>query len=231
MPLSMDKPIAIPVELVCAAGPVPFMGRGTIRRFTQGHYTIELEEPALSLAPRMKVILNFEESENPRAIVVVESVEGCTLKARQMTLKPRERRDFPRVLGGVPLRFRMLEAHERVHQIARWIAGDAEPLEQGQWIRPDENVDFSVTGLCFDTAWPCEEGDVLLVELGMRGRYKRWNVVAEVARVDPVPEDEVLEQEDGARPTHRIAIRFQHIPDAARQALSDLTLYVQQALI
>lgn len=228
MSVTLDKPIAVPVEVVCTSGEVPFVAEGRISRFADGTYTIDLDRDATALEPGAVAILNFLDGTTPRVIARIAEARGNQLTCTQQQIREREKRAFPRLHGGLPVRYRVLGKDEAASERAAWMAGDDGPGERGDWLTPDEFMNFSVTGLRFDAPDVAGEGDELLLELGMRGKKDRWRCTARVVRLFDIPPDEQL---PGSKCKHRLAISFEDIPEAAQHALSEMTLDIQEALL
>src|SRR5688572_10734719 len=62
------------------------------------------------------------------------------------------------------------------------------------------HMSFSPTGLSFDDGLHVEEGEVLLLEIGLPGEPQAWRATARVVRVTRIPIDE---RDDGVGATHR----------------------------
>ncbi|MEC7948137.1 MAG: hypothetical protein VX265_11265 [Myxococcota bacterium] len=229
MSVTMDKSIAVPVEVVCTSGEVPFVAEGRISRFSGGTYTIDLDRDATRLEPGNAAILNFLDGATPRVIARITEVRGNNLTCTQQKVREREKRAFPRLHGGLPVRYRVIGAGPHADaMLGDWVSGDERLAEEGEWHRPDEFMNFSVTGLRFEAPDIANEGDALLLELGVRGRKERWRCGARVVRIFDIPPDE-RDPETGFR--HRLAVRFENIPESAQQALSEMTLDIQEALL
>jgi hypothetical protein len=225
---TMDKTIAVPVEVVCMSGDIPFIAEGRISSFVDGTYIIDLDRNTTGLRSGAAAILNFLDDGTPRVIARVAETRGNQLICTQQQVREREKRAFPRLHGGLPVRYRVLTKEEASTESARWLSGDDGPLERGSWHSPDEFMNFSVAGLRFDTPRTAEEDELLLVELGVRGRSERWHCTARVVRLFVIPNDE-QDPDDGM--THRLAVNFEHIPEDAQEALTEMTLDIQEALL
>ncbi len=229
MSVTMDKSIDVPVEVVCTTGEVPFVAEGRISRFAEGVYTLELDRDATRLESGNAVILNFLDGTTPRVIARITEVRNNQLTCTQQKVREREKRAFPRLHGGLPVRYRVAGAGPAAEALtAAWLAGDETVGAEGDWHRPDEFMNFSVTGLRFEAPDIANEGDALLLELGVRGRKERWRCGARVVRIFDIPPDE---QDPETGFIHRFAVSFEEIPEAAQHALSEMTLDIQEALI
>lgn len=229
MSVTMDKSIAVPVEVVCTASEVPFVAEGRISRFSEGTYTIALDRDATRLESGNAVILNFLDGTTPRVIARITEVRNNEVTCSQQKVREREKRAFPRLHGGLPVRYQVVGAGAAADAIvAAWLAGDDGPSTEGDWHAPDEFMNFSVTGLRFEAPDIANEGDALILELGVRGHKPRWRCGARVVRIFDIPPDE---QDPDTGFKHRLAVSFEEIPPAAQQALSEMTLDIQEALL
>ena len=228
MSVSTDPTTDVPVEVVCTSGALPFVAEGGVTRFADGRYTIALDRDASDLKAGSSVILNFLDGETPRVIAHIESASGTTLMCTQHKVRAREKRIFPRLHGGLPVRYCVVgQGSNAEARVSAWLGGDAQAVDDGEWHTPDEFMNFSVTGLRFDGPDIAYEGDSLLLELGVRGREDRWHCSATIVRIFDIPEDE-QDPETGYR--HSFAVNFVDIPTEAQEALTEMTLEIQEAL-
>jgi len=217
-----------PVEVVCLSGELPFVAQGKVARAADSHYVIDTDRDAGGVPLGARVILSFPDDRMPRIIGKVTRVRDNRIECTFEVSRDRERREFPRLVAGLPTRFRVVSGAEVVREIDDWLAGRTGPASRGTWHTPDELMNFSVTGLRFDYLPVCEQDDLLLVEFGIRGQQERWRCTARVIRTWPIPPEE---SEGSETATHRIAINFEQIPGEAQNALSEMTLDIQEALL
>lgn len=223
---------AQPVEVVCLSGDLPFVAQGRVVRTAGDRYVVDTDRDATTITVGARVILSFPDDDTPRVVGKVTSVRENRIECVYEQSRDRERREFPRLVAGLPTRFRVVAGAEVVREVDDWLSGRPGPLTRGNWHSPDELMNFSVTGLRFDYQPACEEGDLLLVEFGIRGQQERWRCTARVIRTWLIPVEELEGQADTPPgPTHRIAIRFEQIPSEAQNALSEMTLDIQDALL
>ena len=211
---------SVPVEVVCTAGPMPFVAQGRVREVEGSRYTIDLDQDAGQLSPGARAFVSFAEGAAARVIGRVVEARGNCLIVSQDGVRNRERRSFPRLHAGIPIRYRNLGPGAHDIEAATWARGDAGPAARGAWLSPGEFMNFSVTGLKFDAPGPVEIDDLLLIDLGVRGRTETWRCTGRVVFVEP-----------GAEGMPSAAVEFEHIPEGAQGALSDLTLQIQEALL
>ena len=211
---------AVPVEVVCTSGPVPFVAQGRVFEVTVGRYVIDLDQDASKLPAGARAIVSFIGGDAARIIGRVVDVRGNRMVVSQDGVRNKERRTFPRLHGGIPMRYRKLGPGDHDFEVAGFLRGESGPAERGDWITPGEFMNFSVTGLKFDPPTLLEVDDLVLVVLGVRGREGSWRCTARVVAVEP-----------SERGFGSAAIEFEAIPDAAQEALSALTLQIQDALL
>ena len=209
-------------ELVCTSGPSPFIAEG--RAVERGDvWIVHLSRDASSLAIGTHAILSFEDDDQPRVIGRIAGVNGNRIELEQRVLRARERRAFPRLIGGLQLSVRALSATEEAGEVAAWTRGDDGPSERGEWFQPDELMNFSVTGLRFDSPPEVLANQILLIDMGVR-KFGRWRCVAEVVRV-------FTEPLDGSSGSGQVAVQFIEIPTDAENALSEMTLAIQESML
>ncbi len=223
-----------PVEIICLSVTPPVIRRGRVTGQEEGRCELVLEEPEPRLEPGMRVVLEGGPDREVRIKGLVAEREGRRLRVDTQRVVPPDKRSFPRMYGGIHVRYRVLSAGEGETMAAAWASGDDAPGKEGEWREPDPFMDFSGTGLRFEDQLKCRTNDMLLMELALPGSEKRWNATARVVRVDPIrPED--LEGHDEEHrnkvPTHQIAVQFTHLPTGATEALTAFAMRIQDALL
>ena len=222
----MSEDLTLPVNLVSTASGRPVVADGQARFRSSEVVELNMSADLSHLKDGDRAILSFPGAEMPRMEAVVREVSGNRLLCSTQRLREAERRDYPRLHAGVPLRFRAVKGPGTYELACEWIEGKNEALSSGDWIEPDEFMNFSVTGLAFDGD-PCvESDDLLLLELRLRNQIDPLRATARVIRVFALDEIE----REGSH-THRIAVQFEDLPDVTRRALSDLTLDIQDSLL
>jgi len=224
MMASQTAPPALTVDIVCAKGDVPFLARGRVRSQRLGTYTIDVDRDASSLPVGARVILSQPDGLSDRIVARVDSVLGNELVCSQEQVRQRERREFPRLHGGLPVRYRRVPMAEFTATAARWLRGSEHPNVVGQpedWRQPERFMNYSVTGLRFRTDDAVRLHEIVLLELGVPDGPDRWRCTARCVHAGP-------SEVDGAQV---IALEFVQIPSAARAALTDMTLDAQAVLL
>jgi hypothetical protein len=176
------------------------------------------------------VVLDWRDGVHPRVVATIGEAAPPQYRLVLRKQVARDRRIFPRVMGGIQLRYRALGGSEGPTQVAAWMAGEELP---GPWHRPDPLMNFSVNGLRFEDIGVVAPGEVVLCEVAVGGAPERHRAVAHVMRRVPV-QDEAFEPLAGGAvgPTpivHHVALMFSESPAALREALGDYTLQLQRA--
>lgn len=221
MAIQVELPLAC--TLVVASAEPPYLGHGTVVAREGDHLDITVSRPSAALRPGASVVLEFgSNAETRRAIAQITAVDGARVGVDVRRMAPPDKRDYPRVEGPVELRYHVGGGPEAE---SRWLAGGeaAAPTH-----RPDPFMNFSVTGLMFEDEPRCAEGDTLLVAFAVPGEPGEHRASTRVVRVQPIPVDE---RDESVPATHRIAIHFEHLPEAGADALARHTARIQEALL
>ena len=158
----------------------------------------------------------------------VTRATGRRLHLRVDRTTRRDHREFPRMYGAIHVRYAAATGDPGAW-IDNGVAGEV------TWYRPDPFMNFSASGLQFDTAHPVE-ADVggLLISLKTPGDSTSYRATARIVRVDPIPADELDDEpfEDGEPlSTHRMAVHFTDVPSDAIAALMAFTERLQQTYL
>lgn len=205
-------------RILCAQGDLPIMVEGTITTEDQNGISIACGDDAKALELGAKVVVNVADEDGTRRCVVdsndVDPSGSRTVGLSHQAIHESDKRDYPRLHAGLPLRYRTVSSSEAT----AWTSGD--PIG-GDWVEPDPYMNFSVGGLRFDCTDGLEQGSLVALELQVGEEGKMWNLTATVVRIfDAV----------GDRP-RSAAVSFENLPGAARDALSELTLQIQESLL
>ena len=84
-------------------------------------------------------------------------------------------------------------------------------------------MNFSVSGLRFDAQHELEAGHLLIIRLQVGDSGPVWRTSARVVRVFEVARDSTA--------VCSVAVSFESLPDEAQDALSELTLQIQETLL
>jgi len=226
-----ERTLSVPVELVCTSGPVPAILRGKLSHLHEGLYIVDVEQVPPGIRADQRAILNIIDGKAPRVLGTITRVEGRRITLSQQALRERERRVYPRLHAGIPLRFRVPAPDAAAAAAVAWLRSDEGSAEDPGWVTHESLVNFSVTGLGFDSPIAANNGDLVLLDMGMPGRPERWRCTGVLVRVSPVPPDELEEDDAGRLCAHRYALNFETIPHAAQAALTELTIQMQDAMI
>lgn len=212
------------VDLVDIGSPSLRTLHATVIGEQQGMFDIRIDEADID-GPAVGglVVINWVHHEHPRISATVVERDGPFLRAMERRRKSRDRRVFPRVMGGIPMRYRLVHSDEAAAVTARWMAGAPDAADPSEWRQPDPFMNFSATGLRFDDQPLVEAGDLLLIELGVGGRPERWRAVGTVVRLIPI---EGAEEVPGV--SHHVAVMFIDAPTALTEALEAYTLQLQR---
>ncbi len=210
------------VSLVYAAATPPLLVKGRCVAQAADALTLEVPE-GTDLPAASTVIVDFAaESGVSRVIASVTSVEGGRVALKVTRVPIPEKREYPRMNGGIVLKYFVVPGKDDA-AVDAWIGG-GEPV--GKLHEPDPFMNFSVTGLAFDDLETCADGDTLGFTITVPGAGHTWRGAARVVRVWKIPIDE---RDDSIPATHRIAVNFLSLPDDAAEALRLHTQRIQEA--
>ena len=229
MLLPVGQPVLVAVDIVNVSSPTLRTRSGTVVRFSDGAYDIDLEDDAPDLEVGSRLVLNLREGARRRVTATIRSRDGLRLLAEEHRATVPDNRDYPRLAGGVPLRYRLADPTRVDTEVDRWMSGEDDPAHPSVWRTPDPFMNFSVTGLRFDDEALVASGDILLCEIGIGASSERWRAVANVVRVAELAPGE-REQVVGERyATHSIAVHFIALPPDAGDALTHYAIRLQRA--
>lgn len=224
----------VPVEVVCLSVSPPVIRKGRVTCQGKGPCEVVLEAPEPRLAPGMRLVLDGGPDRRFRIKGLIAEAEGNRLRVDTERVVPPDKRSFPRMYGGIHLRYRVLAPGETEKDFAAWLAGADLQGREGGWREPDPFMDFSGTGLRFEDELHCGQDDHVLIELRLPAAEHAWRTAARVVRVDPIrPDDwkrgEEADQEQAR--THQIAVEFIDLPADATEALTEFAMRIQEALL
>lgn len=203
----------------------PLLVRARALSATDDVVQIELPEGAPPSAPETALILDFPvDGGGGRAIAAVESRDGSRLAVRVVKVPKPDLREFPRMMGGIELRYALAPKGE-TPEVLTWLAGGAMPAVARS---PDPYMSFSTGGFAFDDIETCAEGDLLMLDFLVPDHPQRFRATGRVVRVSRIPIDE---RDEGVDATHRIAVTLENVSPEARAALVDHTARCQEAYL
>jgi len=234
MPDHVETLTTVPVEVLCLSVSPPLIKKGKITSQEAGFCEVLLDHSRSALEPGMRVVIEGGPGSGLRLTGVIAQKDGHRLRVETERSVQPDKRAFPRLPGGIRLRYRVLSPKEGTGAVRAWLGGQKTPGHEGTWFEPDPFMDFSGSGIRFQDQLRCQVDDFLLVEVQVPPAENRWRATARVVRVEPLrPEEtEALDDEQqrlGA--THQIAIHFVDLPAEAREALTAFTLRIQNALL
>ena len=209
--------MSVAARIICASGNTPIMANGTLLERGDTEVTVQCDASAAAIQQGSKVVLTFDGG-GERWTGVVDAVEDRNGNIHLRVVAPNahsaDKRDYPRLHAGLPIQYKISDQSEA----DSWLSGGT---VENDWCTPDPYMNFSVSGLRFEVNEEVQEGQILLVLLSIGTSETVWRTTVKVIRVF---------ESNGA--THRsAAVSFQHLPDEALAALSDLTLKIQETLI
>ena len=210
--------MSVAVRILSAQGDRPLLIDGVITERDNDQFDVHCSSGADGLTMGDKVVLTIEgESGNLRCIIAskAEATEGgFALSVVGQARHEADKRDFPRLHAGLPIRYRAASEAEA----SQWIAGEA---VGGDWVEPDPYMNFSVGGLRFECTSEMAPGDLLIMELRVGDSGPLWHTTGRVIRVFTATE----------QAGRSVAVSFEHLPTEALNALSELTLQIQESLL
>jgi len=210
--------MSVAVRILSATGDRPLLIDGVITDRDNDQFDVHCSSGADGLTMGDKVVLTIEgESGNLRCIIAskADATEGgFALSVVSQARHAADKRDFPRLHAGLPIRYRPASDTEA----SQWVAG--EPVG-GEWLEPDPYMNFSVGGLRFECNSEVASGDLLIIELRVGDSGPLWRTTGRVIRIFAASEDAKCS----------VAVSFEHLPTDALNALSELTLQIQESLL
>jgi hypothetical protein len=231
---SLDEMKDVPVEIFCLSVTPPVIRKGLVSCHREGPCEVVLDEAEPRLEPGMRVVLEGGPDRDIRIKGRVAGMEGQLLRVEAERVVPPDKRSFPRMYGGIHVRYRVMASGEDEEAAAAWVAGGEAPGEQVEWREPDPFMDFSGTGLRFEDQLHCAADDRMLMELRLPSSEDVWRATARVVRVDPIRCDDLEKRNERKKepaPTHQIAVQFVDLPADATEALTAFAMRIQDALL
>jgi len=220
-------------QVFCLSATPPLIKTGRVVRCGDADLELDMEDPETGFREGLHVVLAGGEEAPFRIMGIVSGVEGRRLRVKTERVVNVDKRDFPRLQGGISVRYRKLGETENEDAVKAWFSGK-DAAAEGLWRVPDPFMDFSGSGLRFEDRLCCGEGDLLLLEMQIPPSGSRWRATARVVRVIPLRKEDEETSQPGARqdaPTHHIAVAFDQVPHEAAEALAAYALRIQDALL
>jgi len=223
-----------PVEVLCMSATPPLIKKGKITCHGETYCEVLLDESEATIPVGTRVIVDGGEETPLRITGQIVEASGPSFRVEPERIIQPDKRDFPRIQGGIHVRYGVVAEGASQASVSAWIDGGELPVEVGDWQEPDPFMDFSGSGLKFEDQLNCKVGDELLMELQVPPSQEVWRATSRVVRIDPMSPVEKDELDDVKRelaPTHQIAIQFIHLPQGATDAISAFMLRIQNALL
>ena len=224
----------IPVEVYCATVDPILIRKARITCREEGYCEVVLDAPEEELTTGMRVVLDGGPDTGLRIKGVIGKKEGRDLRVDTPERVPPDKRGFPRIQGGIRLRYRVAPKAEAEKLVPAWTAGEEIPGDEGAWYAPDPFMDFSGSGLKFEDRLRCDAGDVLLLQLQIPPEKEPFRAVAKVVRTEAIVVDEENDPGEGRAeeaPSHKVAVEFIDLPQKGAEALGAFMLRIQDALL
>lgn len=199
------------VATLVQAGVVPpVVCTGTLVEGDAGAMVFAVDPGDHPLVVGAKVVVDREGE--ARVVGKVESAQAGRVRVSVERTSAPDKREFPRIDGDVHVRFHVAADTT----MAGWLDGQA--AHEAAW-EPEPFMNFSVTGLQFESDAPVNRDDVLLIALRVPEVDQTWRVGGRVVRVSG----------EGALRT--VAVHFTHLSAGAANALQLHTARVQELLL
>lgn len=212
--------MSVAIRIFSAQGDVPVLIDGTLGHQGDGQAELLCSDDAAKLSTGTKVLLTITGEVEKRTGTITSLAPhpsgGFTVGFEDSARHHSDKRDFPRLHAGLPIAYKQADAGHA----DKWLAG--EDLD-GDWTEPDPYMNFSVGGLRFDAQHELEAGNLLIIKLRVGDSGPVWRTSARVVRVFEVASD--------SDATCSVAVSFEVLPTEARDALSELTLQIQETLL
>ena len=211
----VDGLLRVPADFLALSAVPPIATQGQLT-CSDSHCTVELPQPMPLLAAGTRVVVASRGEQAFRVLGTVASHEGTRVRIKVGRVVPADQRAFPRMVGGITLRYRVLPPGTPDDTLRAWMeTGEA----QGEWRQPDPFMDFSGSGLAFEDSVPCSVGDKVLVQFLLPTYTEWWRATAHIVRAQPAAQAPDTVQD--------IAIHFIDLPPGALDALMQYTLRMQ----
>lgn len=195
------------VDLMVLGKDEPTFGEGVLVSYDEGVLVVRLQNE-LTVGVGIKIHAKIRNEEFWLRGRVANRMDDVLVIQIDKKYK-RDVRDFSRQHGAISLVFSVADNEK---EIEAWAKGEGRVDES--WHRPDEYMNFSASGLNFNSPLALEQGQSL--KLGLRiptaDSGKTWNVIGEVIRCAPSP--------DG----FSVSVKFLGLPDDCCKELVDFTL-------
>lgn len=216
MLIPVGRDIDLAVELVCATSATPIHAAGRLVRYEGDRCAVRLHAVGVPLSPGDRVVVTVLGDGGERIQGEVTGVEHGRVELAVRRARRRDQRDYPRVDGGLEVRYRQLEGGDHSRTVRAWLAGLGDAA--GTWVEPPRHMNVSGSGLRFWAETAPADGQRLLLELRIPPTDGAHRLSAEVVRSTPSPTG-----------GHDVAIRFDDVPAAAQDALTQYIFDQQTA--
>lgn len=226
---SFGVPVSGVVDVVDVGSAALQTWRGRVEAVPGQLLDLMLEAADAPLSAGAAVVLDWHGVPQPRMVATVIEAAHPRYRLHLRRQVARDRRVFPRVLGGIALRYQRVAAgHDLGAACIDWVALGLAPNGGLNFEVPDPLMNFSVNGLRFKDDGRLAPGDCLLCEVGVLSQTARWRTVATVARRAADDDDEPTDRGTADGPGPQVALRFSEPPEGLVEALAAYTLSLQR---
>lgn len=207
----------MPVELTCPTSDPPVHMSATMIEYDGEACIIRTPEPVL-LPLGARAVLTSDR-EGIRILGKVMDTDGFEVRLDVIRVVRKDKRDYPRMNGGIDMRYRVVGPNESTRAEQAWLRGFEDVSSDHVWHRPHPFMNFSGSGIRFRDDVPCAADDTLLLEMTVPTGDEKYRATARVVRVFPHISGE----------GYAIAVQFRRLPKDAIDALRQFTLDLQIA--
>lgn len=229
MPRTNDTAHSLPVQLLALSASPPVISPARLTCATSDSCQVTLDPLPPGLTEGLGVVLDCREQSGFRVVGRIAQVDGNEASINVTRILPEDQRSFPRVMGGVRLRYTWV-SDATDQQLQAWVADAIVPEGAPRdWSEPDPFMDVSASGLAFEDHPHCPPGGIILLEFRLPPYEQAHRATGRVVRVAPLPEEERRDRNEGeaSSPTHDVAIHFEDLSPGALDALMGFTLRMQ----
>jgi len=230
MPKWSPEHSTVTADLLALKAVPPLIARGQVTFEGPTACVVATESECPGLKVGMDVVIDACREAACRLIGHVVGLEGHQVRIQVRTVVPTDQRIFPRMWGGIEVRYRPVQNGEPGDTLESWLAGA--PAE-GSWSQPAPYMDFSASGLRFEDRETCQKDDRVLLEFRLPFRAETWRATARVVRVAPLTPEELADQDPSAEvpATHEVALEFIDLGPGAIDSLMDFTRRLQEVFV
>ena len=150
---------------MCPTADPPVHVAGVMTRFEGSSCIVEVSSAGALVPEGARAVVSVTSHGGMRILGAVTASEGDRLDMEIIRVVRKDKRDYPRMFGGIELRYRVVPEEEMALAERAWTAGLAGVSDDHPWHEPDPFMNFSGSGIRFRDRDACEAGDQLLIEM------------------------------------------------------------------